>query len=721
MNTVTTPTGTFVVYDEVEEFLLRIGRDGNWQYFCDFLPGRKGIDKITWFRVGHAPAVPDWNAVYYNVFPAIDKKSGKKRGGNLNVQHLNHLFSEFDEDKGATWETIENLPVPPSIIVFSGGGWHCYWLLKEPVKITSENREYLKKVLYGWVDFTGGDDGAKDQARVLRVPTSFNNKYDEPKQVVFVKKDYSLEYSFDELVAHLEIEESTVDDGGEKGVKAKKSQGLLISADPTLYAKVVDALAALSKERVENYNKWEEIGMSLWAGFEGDETGLKLWDMWSKNGSTYKNGECAYKWKTFESDRVDKLTLKRLFDRAQEDTKGTFIKPAPKDPKPSDYMDVVHTLGYAFTQNDMNDRIYVNGNLMSDATESLIMTRLREHGYKSKNVFQDAFIAEGTEHKFHPIREYLESLTWDGKDHLGNLAKYVADKDGVFPVLIRKWFIGAVSKNLAPSSKEQNPMLVLAGAQGKGKSVLVHWFGSPLPEFYIASPIYPDNKDFVINSSSHFVWEVEELGSTIRRQDIEALKAFLSRPTNSFRAPYGRFEIQKPTTASYIGTINPDGNGFLNDSTGNRRYRVCHITDIDWKYEQDLDINQLWAQAVALFKQGETYLLDAKAEDKIQEINDRYSLDDPLAKHILDAFEIVESDDDFVSTADIMKHLKWAEIIHSEVDKSISMRIGNIMVKLGAEKVTKRVNGVQIRGWARVKCVGRSASTSRTKDVIGRK
>lgn len=694
-------SGSYVVCNEVHDFLSRVGQGGSWQYFCDF--GTDGVEDIEWFKVGSHVDVPvDWNAVYYPVYPVKNRMTGKKRGGIRNVDVVTHLFSEFDVKDGATLEMIENLPVKPSIIIFSGGGWHCYWLLREPVKVNDENVEYLKQVLYGWVDFTGGDGHAKDLARVLRVPTSFNNKpqYGEPKQVVFMKCDLSLEYSFDELASNLSV---TVDETVEKGVKSKKVQGLLVSDDPSLYPKVVAAMAAISETRVNDYAKWVEVGMALWAGFEGNETGLIFWDTWSQKCSKYVKGECASKWKSFDSERVDKITLKRIFDLAQEDSNGTFIKPAPKDAKPSDYMEVVHTLGYQFTQNSMNDRIYVNGNLMSDGIESLIMTKLREHGYRQKNVFEDAFIAEGHEKQFHPIREYLGALEWDGKDHLGELGKYVKDKDDMFPTLIRKWFIGAVSKILAPSSKEQNPMLVLAGAQGKGKSVMVHWFGSPLPEFFIASPIYPDNKDFVINSSSHFVWEVEELGSTLRRQDIEALKAFLSRPTNSFRAPYGRFEIQKPVTASYIGTINPDGNGFLNDNTGNRRYRVCHIIDIDWGYEKALDINQLWAQAVALFKGGETYLLDAETDKKIQEINDRYSLDDPLAKHILDGFEIVEDADAFVSTADIMRWLKANDIIHSEVDKSISMRLGNIMVKLGAEKITKRVDGVQARGWSRVK------------------
>jgi hypothetical protein len=523
---------------------------------------------------------------------------------------------------------------------------------------------------------------------------------------VFQKADYELEYYLSDLANRLEARDEQEE--SEKKISGKKAQGLTINADPDLLAKVMETLAAVKKSRADNYEEWVEVGFALHTGFDGSQAGLSLWDMWSSKSEKYQNGECAKKWKSFDTTRDDKVSLKRLFEIAKSDSGGLFIKRGDKHSTPSDYMAAVHAMGYCFTQNAMNDRVCVNGGLMTDGLEALVMTRLRENWYNSKPVFRDAFLAEGQEHQFHPIKDYLTELKWDGQDHLGNLAKYVTDKDGMFPVLIRKWFIGAVSKNLAPSSKEQNPMLVLAGRTGTGKSVLVRWIGSPLPEFFLASPIYPDNKDFVINSASHFVWEVEELGSTIRKADIEALKAFISRTTTSFRAPYGRFEINKPVTVSFIGTINPDGNGFLNDVTGNRRYRVCNVTSVNWQYEKEVDINGCWAQAVALFQAGEDYLLDVETEEKVREINSKHELDDPMKPHVERFFEFTGNDADFVSTTEILKTLKDQGCIPSEVDRAYSMRVGAIMTGMGAEKETRRVEGKLVRGWEKVSSIGRT-------------
>lgn len=695
METMTMVTGTFVVAQDISNFLDRVGMGGGWQYYW-----RAETKQSLWFSVGESPCVPDWTSVYFNVHPQVSKLEGHKRGGIASVDVINHLFAEFDMKDGWKQEQIDTLTPTPSIIIFSGGGWHCYWLLNETVNVTDENRESMRELQAEWVKCMGGDNSAKDLARVLRVPSSFNNKYGEPHQVVFQKADYGLEYYLSDLAGCLKEREVA------GKMTGKKAQGLTVNADPDLLAKVMEALAAVKKSRADNYEEWVEVGFALHTGFDGSHAGLPLWDMWSSKSEKYQNGECAKKWTTFDAQREDKVSLKRLFEIAEMDSKGVFIKPAPKDPKPSDFMSAVHAMGYYFTQNAMNDRVYVNGTLMTDGLEALVMTKLRENGYHSKPVFRDAFLGEGEEHQFHPIKDYLTSRKWDGVDHLGNLAKYVTDKDGMFPVLIRKWFIGAVSKNLSPSPKEQNPMLVLAGRQGTGKSVIVRWIGSPLPEFYIASPIYPDNKDFVINSSSHLVWEVEELGSTIRKADIEALKAYISRTMNSFRAPYGRFEINKPVTVSFIGTINPDGNGFLNDSTGNRRYRVCNITNINWQYEKDIDINGCWAQAVALFQQGETYMLDDENEAKMRDINSKHELDDPMKPHVEKFFEFTGSDADFVSTMEILKTLKDASLIPSEVDRAYAMRVGAIMTGMGAEKETRRANGKKTRGWTKVALIG---------------
>jgi hypothetical protein len=469
----------------------------------------------------------------------------------------------------------------------------------------------------------------------------------------------------------------------------------------------MSALNALKKERADNYQEWLEVGMSLYS--LGQE-GLVAWDTWSKQSEKYEPGTCAQKWATFTPalQTANKITFGSLIHWAEEDGCAPFIRPAPKKTKPSHYEKALTAFGYGFSVNDMNDMIYINGNRMSDLLMAKIMTDLREHEYKSREVAMDAISSMALEHKFHPIKDYLNSLnwegyysgsTWTGVDHIGNLCDYIHDKDGVFPHFIRKFLIGAVGRVLGSRPGQQHPMLVLDGPQGIGKSRLVWWLGSPLPAFYIQNAINTSDKDFLISLCSKWIWEVEELGATLRRSDIESLKAFLSKETINVRKPYGHDEIVKPATASFIGTINSSG-GFLADPTGNRRFRVCTLTSIDWDYDKFIDVNQVWAQAVALFKGGETWELPREVEEQMKEINSRYEVDDPIQFDIVDNFNVKPEDHGRVTaTAQIIHELRIKGLIVGGSDQQIAVRIANVLQKLGCEKANIRVNGHSTRVW----------------------
>ena len=669
------------VIDITEKLLNILGKNGNYQYFW-----QNPKTETIWFK-GKPPQIPtSWKNVYFGVNPSKNKFTGAARGTIENIAGINCLYGEFDEKDGWTLEKIEKIEPSPSINISSGGGWHCYWLLRETEKVTKENITYLSNLQKKWVDFIGSDKNAKDLTRMLRVPYSMNHKYNPPRIVQFVKVDFGIMYDLSELEEIIS--------------KETKIQGLKEKNDEALYSQVIIALAKLNRERCENRNDWINVGIALYRGFNGSQVGLAQWDTWSRSSQKYKDGECFIKWNGFGTERDKEITIKSLFWWADQDSKGLYIQKAPKRAKPSHYLNALQTMGYSFTMNRMNDRLYVNGNLISDGLVSSLMTKLRELEYSSKPVFFDVVIAEGYKNQFHPIEEYLNSLSWDGEDHIGNLSRYFKDKDGVFPLLIRKWLIGAVSRILEPSPAQQNPMLVFDGKQGCGKSIFVNWLGSVLPELFISSPIYPDNKDFVINSASHFVWEVEELGSTIRKADREALKAFITRPEVSFRPPYGKFEIKKLVTCSYIGTINDEG-GFLNDPTGNRRFRVCGLTSINWDYSTNIDVNQVWANAVGLFHKGDTYKLDKSEENIIDGINNRFEIDDPLANFLMENF-IIDKDNPnlFCTTNEIISTLKKCGVQIDVIDRGVSMRISAILTKMDLEKKQKRIGtGNAVRGW----------------------
>ena len=470
-------------------------------------------------------------------------------------------------------------------------------------------------------------------------------------------------------------------------------------------AAVIDAskaLNALKQERAEDYQSWLHVGMSL---YELGDDGLIAWDTWSKQSGKYKTGECAQKWKTFNTELTgaNKITLASLHYWAEQDGGKAYIKPARKGASPTEYAQAMDAMGFNFTLNDMNDLVYFNGQPTSDILNAVIEFQLRDKNYRSEKDTKITIYKTAHDKKFHPIKDYLNGLILDGStDHIARLASFFEDRDGIFQSVITKWLVGAVGRIMGDRPGQQHPMLVLDGPQGIGKSRFVSWLGSPLPAFYIQSSINTEDKDFLINLCSKWVWEVEELGATLRKSDIESLKAFLSKEIVNVRKPYGHDAITKPATASFIGTINNSG-GFLADPTGSRRFRVVTLASVDWGYDAAIDVNQIWAQARELYAAGERWTLGAEDEQRMREINSRYDVDDPLQFDIVDTFNVNPLEvEQWTATAQIIHKLRTTGKIVGGNDGQLSQRISNVLTRAGCERKQRRINGQPVRGWVGV-------------------
>lgn len=664
-------------------FYDAVGRGGKFQYYWN-----SNGKTPMWFISGSPPAVPEWDAVYYNVNPSREKTDGYSRGTLENVMAVSCLYGDFDAKDGWTVEKVEKIIPSPSVIVSSGHGWHCYWLLKEPITITKTNRDHICKTQEEWVKFTGADKNAKDLTRMLRVPCSYNNKDDKKIQVTYHLVDLGKRYDLATLERYL-----TRGNSSEK--KTPEQENRTIKND---IADAFSYLQKLSPRRVDNYDEWLQVGMCL---KQFDEAGLNMWDEWSKKSDKYRHGDCAEKWETFTIDGG--LTPASLRYWAEHDSPYTLEK-APKNPTPEDYSIALAKMGFSFKLNDCNDDVLVNGTPMNDILEATMLYELKNHGYQNDKNAAIAWKNEASKHRFHPVVDYLEGLNWDGYDHIGKLCTYIQDKQNVFPTWMRRWLIGCVAKVIANPKGQQNRMLILDGKQNIGKSFFVRWLCSPLPSFHIESPINPEDKDSSIRLMSKWIWEVSELGSTTRKADREALKQFLSLEKVTVRKSYGHFDTEKPPMANFIGTVNNEV-GFLNDPTGSRRFMTCTITRMDWKYANDIDVNQVWAQAVALFNKGEPWNLTKEEIENSNLINKAYELENPYEQYILKHFDVDKTHFDWMmSTVDIIEVLEreisgGTDVYQSQRNVTAALR------GLGLDNIQKRLkdNGNPIRVWVGIR------------------
>lgn len=196
---------TFNLSPEICQWLSILHRGGTCGYWWT-AEGKYS----EWWQVGAPAEIPQGAVnVYVGVHPTDRRRGRHERARISDIVAVNCLFAEFDANalrfgnKAAALVHINTLPLQPSVIVDSGGGYHCYWLLRDTVVIATEaDRERIRRLQAAWVMLVGGDQGAKDLARVLRVPSTRNYKPQYAPDfpvVAFVRTDFERVYALDEL------------------------------------------------------------------------------------------------------------------------------------------------------------------------------------------------------------------------------------------------------------------------------------------------------------------------------------------------------------------------------------------------------------------------------------------------------------------------------------------------------------------------------------------
>lgn len=234
---------------------------------------------------------------------------------------------------------------------------------------------------------------------------------------------------------------------------------------------------------------------------------------------------------------------------------------------------------------------------------------------KGKGIIDDALQEVTQDNKFHPVREYLRGITWDGECRLDTLfIDYIGAEDTEYiRAVTRKWMCGAVARVMDPGVKFDTA-IVLYGSQGLGKSLIIErlgrkWFNNSLVDI--------KTKDALEQIQGSWIVELAELAPTYKN-DNEIVKAFISRTSDRFRSPYGRRTEEYPRQCVFAGSTN--NLMFLKDRTGNRRFWPItgdkdRKTKNSWDLSKD-EIDQLWAEAFVYWSEGEPLVLEGALEEE---------------------------------------------------------------------------------------------------------
>jgi predicted P-loop ATPase len=346
-----------------------------------------------------------------------------------------------------------------------------------------------------------------------------------------------------------------------------------------------------------------------------------------------------------------------------------------------------------------------------------------KHGFEMpvQNI-EEAVTVCAHDNRFHPVREYLYGLKWDGKPRLDNwLHEFLGVEDSEYTrACARKVLCAAVMRVMKPGIKFDH-VLVLEGAQGIGKSSVCHILGG---EHSADFPIDPHDKDTVQQMQGKWIMELAELEVT-RRADMQALKAFVSRRKDEARLAYGRTVGEFPRQSIFIGSINPGADKtYLQDDENRRWWPVaCHPKGGQVNFRAFKDArNQLWAEAVHVVKNVgehlymETAELKKAARDVVGERHADHAWTERVATWLEECDKKPETQKSFLTAREV--YIDAMGGIEKQLDRRATLAVASALRELGWERGFRRINGRFTRVFVRT--LGQQGRVlADARDVLG--
>jgi hypothetical protein len=309
----------------------------------------------------------------------------------------------------------------------------------------------------------------------------------------------------------------------------------------------------------------------------------------------------------------------------------------------------------------------------------------------------------------HPVREYLNGLAWDGTPRLDTwLSTCAGVKETPYTRAVgAKTLISAVARAMVPGCKVDT-MLVLEGPQGARKSSLIAalvpnraWLAEDLGAII-------GDKDALQGMRGKWIIEMAEMAN-MRPSKNDKVKQFLSTCEDNYRPSYARNVQIFPRQAIFIGTLNPEGGGYLKDPTGARRFWPVHCGKVDLdrvRAERD----QLWAEAVTRHRQGEPFWLDEATEALAKEEQAGRQVENPWEARVIAYLEGTHTTD---TRADLrrvraapLKEVRIAEIfeactgcVMTNKDSADGQQIASVLKQQGWVSSRPGVKGKRPTVW----------------------
>ncbi|QUB46940.1 virulence protein [Prevotella sp. oral taxon 475] len=254
---------------------------------------------------------------------------------------------------------------------------------------------------------------------------------------------------------------------------------------------------------------------------------------------------------------------------------------------------------------------------------------------------------------------------------------------------LTKWLVAVVANAMDDRECRNHTCLVLTGEQGKFKTTFLDLLCPPaLHGYSYTGKIYPQEKDTLTYIGQNLIVNIDDQLKALNKRDENELKNLITCPMIKYRMPYDKYVEEHPHLASFVASVN--GNDFLTDPTGSRRFLPFEVLSIDIEKAKRISMDNVYAEAKALLKSGFRYWFDDEEIAELYRESEDFQVQTAEMELLLRCFEKPAEDENYslMTTTEILTYL--GVYTHQLL---VAKRMGEALKKAGYIKVSKRRNG----------------------------
>ena len=307
--------------------------------------------------------------------------------------------------------------------------------------------------------------------------------------------------------------------------------------------------------------------------------------------------------------------------------------------------------------------------------------------------------------RINPIQEYFKALPLvdigcdEGNSNISSLSLkaipelascvVVHNHEKWLPYLT-KWLVAVVANAMDDRECRNHTCLVLTDEQGKFKTTFLDLLCPPILHSYsYTGKIYPQEKDTLTYIGQNLIVNIDDQLKALNKRDENELKNLITCPMVKYRMPYDKYVEEHPHLASFVASVN--GNDFLTDPTGSRRFLPFEVLAIDIERAKAISMDAVYTEAKALLKSGFRYWFDDDEIVKLYKEIEEFQVQTAEMELLLRCFEKPTEDNPnctYMTTTEIITYLGYY------THHSLSLKhMGEALKRSGFEKVSKRREG----------------------------